>query len=298
MQRSIILLKDQLMLLAGVGEKFMVHTEIETATKLHCCTEYVGIGEEIHQQYMAAAESAKQKAIRCTEEVVRREEAERLEKTLAATEEEWKQEKKQLFKEAHQNQLKAIARQNAILEEKLRGEFANTLAHAQEEHRQQVKKAIKETWEEAEGVKDMAVLEVRADEQALARDEARKVAEQVAKEKKAAEVLASQKETRALDDQRRHMEVVHQQALEEQRQELERQFEGRLSDVRTQYQAKLDELQSRYEDQLANCQCLEGELQAMTDLKSEWEQKHANVKQEFSDFIDQFPGFRSEFLLN
>ena len=65
-----------------------------------------------------------------------------------------------------------------------------------------------------------------------------------------------------------------------------------------QYQAKLDELQSRYDDQLAKCQSLEGELQAMADLKAEWEQKHSNVKQEFSDFIDQFPGFRGEFLLN
>ena len=74
---------------------------------------------------------------------------------------------------------------------------------------------------------------------------------------------------------------------------IERQFEGRLSEVCTQYQAKLDELQSGYGNQLAK-----GELQAMADLKAEWEQKHADVKQEFSDFIDQFPGFRGEFLLN
>ena len=49
----------------------------------------------------------------------------------------------------------------------------------------------------------------------------------------------------------------------------------------SQYEAKLDELriQSSYEDQLANYQRLEGKLQAMTDLKNEWEQKR---KQEFS----------------
>ena len=67
----------------------------------------------------------------------------------------------------------------------------------------------------------MAVLEARADEQALAKDEARRVAEQVAIEKKAAEVLASQQQERALDDQRRCMEEVQQLALEEQWKKLE-----------------------------------------------------------------------------
>ena len=99
----------------------------------------------------------------------------------------------------------------------------------------------------------MAVLEARADEQALAKDEARRVAEQVAIEKKAAELQASQQQERALDDQRRHMKEVQQQALEEQWKDLDKQFEGRLSVVCTQYQAKLDELQSGYDDQRAKC---------------------------------------------
>ena len=45
-------------------------------------------------------------------------------------------------------------------------------------------------------------------------------------------MLASQQQERALDDQRRHMDEVQQQALEEQWKKLERQFEGRLGEVR------------------------------------------------------------------
>ena len=60
---------------------------------------------------------------------MRREEGEKQEQILAAAEEQWKQERQELFKKAHENQLRAIARQNSILEKRLRDEFANTLTH-------------------------------------------------------------------------------------------------------------------------------------------------------------------------
>ena len=228
---------------------------------------------------------------------MRREESERREQALAASEEMWKQERQELFKKAHENQLRAIARQNSILEKRLRDEFANTLAHTREQHSEQLKKALEEAWEEAEKVKDKSVLEARREEQTLAREEAMAVAERVAMERKAAEILGEKQREQALLNQKLHMEEVQQRAMEKQQQELERQFEERLSEVSIQYEAKMNDLQHRLDEQLVKCQCLEEELQAMTDLKTEWEQKHANMKQEFSDFIDQFPGFRGEFLL-
>ena len=202
-----------------------------------------------------------------------------------------------LFKKAHENQLRAIARQNSILEKRLRDEFANTLAHTQKQHSEQLKKALEKAWEEAEKVKNKTVLEARREEQTLAREEAMAVAERVAMERKAAEMLGEKQKEQALLNQKLHMEEVQQRVMEKQQQELERQFEERLSEVRIQYEAKLNDLQHRLDEQLVKCQCLEEELQAMMDLKTEWQQKHANMKQEFSDFIDQFPGFRGEFLL-
>lgn len=228
---------------------------------------------------------------------MRREEGEKQEQILAAAEEQWKQERQELFKKAHENQLRAIARQNSILEKRLRDEFANTLTHTQGQHSEQLKKALEKAWEEAEKAKNRAVLEARQEEQTLAKEEAMAVAERVAMERKAAEMQAEKLKKQVLVNQRQHMEEVQQKALEKQRQELERQFEARLSEVCNQYEAKLNDLQHRLDEQLVRCQCLEEELQAMTDLKTEWEQKHASVKQEFSDFIDQFPGFRGEFLL-
>ena len=89
------------------------------------------MGEDLRQQYQAAAEDSKQEAIRCAEEAVRREEEERRQQALAAARKEWQLERQQLFKEAHESQLRAIARQNRILEKKLRQEFADTIVQMQ-----------------------------------------------------------------------------------------------------------------------------------------------------------------------
>ena len=89
------------------------------------------MGEDLRQQYEVAAEESRQKAIRCTEEVVRREEEERRQQALAAARKEWQLERQQLFKEAHESQLRAIARQNSILEEKRRQEFADATVQMQ-----------------------------------------------------------------------------------------------------------------------------------------------------------------------
>lgn len=239
----------------------------------------------------------KQKAIRCTEEVVRREETAERERALAAARDEWKKERQELFKEAHQSQLRAIAKHSAILEEKLRNEFAETLMRAQDENRQHLQAMVEATWREAEELKQKAVAEARKEERALAREEAERVAERVVQEKRAAAELAAKEKAHALEELRRHLGNVQESALQDQCRKLERTFEQKLSEESAQYEVKLAELQKQHEEQVAVCQRLEGELEGMTDLKDEWARKHRDLKAAFSDFIDQFPGFRGEFLL-
>lgn len=167
----------------------------------------------------------------------------------------------------------------------------------QEANRQHLQKTLDETWEEAEELRQKAIAETRQEEQAQAEEEARRVAERVAREKTLAAELATRERAQALEDQRQHLEKVREQALDEQRQELEGQFERRMEEVAAHYEAKLAGLQERLDGEVAECQRLEGELRDMTQSRDEWEQKHANLKEEFSDFIDQFPGFRGDFLL-
>ena len=260
--------------------------------------EFAGIGEKLRQQYEQSVEEDKQKAIRCTEEVVRREESCRREHELDRARLDWKNERQKLFQEAHHSQLRAIARQNALLEQKLRKEFADTMVEAQDQHREHTEQVIKQTWAEAEIVKKKAIEDTRTEERDLAREEARKVAEQVAEENKKEAEKAAKEKAQALDDQRQYLGHVHSKELDEQRRELEAEFDVRLGEVSDDYEAKILELECRLKHQITVTQGLEKDLENMTGLKNEWQEKYKALKQEFSNFIDQFPGFRGEFLLD
>ena len=243
-------------------------------------------------------EENKQKAIRCTEDVVRREEICRREHELSMAKTEWKKERQHLFQEAHQSQLRAIARQNAILEQKLRKEFAETLIEVQGQHRQHMEEVIKQTWAEAEIVKQDAIDDMRKEEREIAKQEAKRVAESVAEEKSLEAELAAKEKAQALEEQRIHLGQLHSEALGEQKRQMEADFDKKLGDVCDDYKARLSELQSNLEEQIVANQTLERDLDNMTSLKNEWEEKYMALKQEFSNFIDQFPGFRGEILLD
>lgn len=260
--------------------------------------DFAGVGEKLRQQHEHTVEEDKQKAIRCTEEVVRREESRRREHELDRARLDWKNERQKLFQEAHHSQLRAIAKQNALLEQKLRKEFADTMVEVQGQHREHTEQVIKQTWAEAEIVKKKAIEDTRMEERDLAREEARKVAKQVAEEKQKDAERAAKEKAQALDDQRQYLGHVHSKALDEQRRELEAKFDVKLGEVSDTYEAKILELESRLEHQIAVAQTLEKDLEDMTGLKNEWKEKYEALKREFSNFIDQFPGFRGEFLLD
>ena len=122
---------------------------------------------------------------------MRREETSRREHELSMAKREWKNERQQLFQEAHKSQLRAIARQNAILEQKLRKEFAETLIEVQGQHREHIEEVTRQTWAEAEIVNENAIDDTRKEEREIARQEAEKVAERVAEEKSIEAELAA-----------------------------------------------------------------------------------------------------------
>lgn len=231
------------------------------------------------------------------EEVVRREEKSKSEKQLSSAKEDWKKERQKLFQEAHQTQLRAIARQSSLLEEKLRKEFAGTLQQITRDHSQELEKMIEKTWEEADLVTLEAVDKVRLEEQASAREEALTVAARVAEEKKCDSELAEETRMESLAKQKEQLDMECTQALARQNEDLELEFKDRMSNICEEYDTRLEELQKKYDEQLALSQQLQADLKAMTDLKVNWESKYTTMRAEFSDFIDQFPGFRGEFIL-
>ena len=229
---------------------------------------------------------------------MRREETSRREHELSMAKREWKNERQQLFQEAHKSQLRAIARQNAILEQKLRKEFAETLIEVQGQHREHIEEVTRQTWAEAEIVNENAIDDTRKEEREIARQEAEKVAERVTEEKSIEAELAAKERTQALEEQRIRLGQLHDESLRQQKKQLEAEFDEKLGEICDNYEARFSELQAKLEGHIAVNQTLERDLEDMTSLKDDWEGKYMALKQEFSNFIDQFPGFRGEFLLD
>ena len=243
------------------------------------------------------AEEDKQKAIRCTKEVVEREQTQIREDELSKAREAWKIEKQQLFQEAHQNQLRAIARQTGLLEDRLRKEFQDRLTRIDEEHQEYVELKVHDTWEKARVIREKAIANARLEEQHFAAKEAMKTAERVAQEKKEEKDQAEREKARALEDHTRYMEELQRKALHQQQKELDEHSAAKMKDLTVKYETRVSELRQQLSEETGDNQQLRTDLQEMTESRDSWELQYRNLKMEFADFIDQFPGFRAEFIL-
>lgn len=255
------------------------------------------IGEKIKLQTEEAAEDSRQRAIRCTKEVVEREEAQRREEELRKAREEWKKEKQQFFQEAHQNQLRAIALQTTILEKRLRDEFRECLAKTELENSRELERTVQRTWEEAKMKEDEAVVDAMREEHQLAKEEAKRVANRVVQEKEELRQVAEEDKIKALDNHTKVMEDLCRHALAEQQRELEQHHDAESREICEEYESRLAKLKQQSCEQEAEIQKLRNDLDEMTESRDSWELKYRNLREEFADFIDQFPGFRAEFIL-
>lgn len=229
--------------------------------------------------------------------MVEREQSQRRKEELFRAREVWKKEKQQFFQDAHQNQLRAIARQTAILEDKLKREFQEHLDKLGHENREHLERTIQNTWEEARQVEDKAVANARMEEQYLAKEEAKKVANMVAQERRKDKELADNEKARALEDHTKYMEGLCRQALAQQQSDLEKQSAAKMKEMNDECKLRLAEVEQQLIEQAADNEKLRTDLQEMAESRDNWELQYRNLKMEFSDFIDQFPGFRAEFIL-
>ena len=229
--------------------------------------------------------------------MVEREERQRREEELRKAREEWKNEKQQFFQEAHQNQLRAIALQTTILEKKLRGEFQECLAQTELENNRQLERTIQRTWEEAKVKEGETVGNARREERHLAEEEAERVANRVVQEKKDLWQMAEEEKIKALDEHTKVMEDLCQHALAEQQRELERHHDADSRAMCEEYESGLAKLTQQSCEQETEIQTLRNDLDKMTESRDSWELKYRHLREEFADFIDQFPGFRAEFIL-
>ena len=64
-----------------------------------------------------------------------------------------------------------------------------------------------------------------------------------------------------------------------------------------EYESKLAALTQLSNEQAAEMEALRIDLEEMRESRDDWELKYRNLRIEFADFIEQFPGFRAEFIL-
>lgn len=257
----------------------------------------LSVGESVRQRYVETAEEERERATRCREEVVRREEQQLREEALEKAREGWEKERQELFREAHQSHVRAIARHSDALEKELRKEFSATLEAVQRKHDKDVLETVQRVWGEADSVRERAVADSRLEEQAAAREEADREAELVAGEKRMLVQRLEEEKQRALREQKDALNDAHREGLQVHKRELRVEFDQELEFVSSDYEAKLGELQTRYDEELSTSGTLRQELADTTAEMIDWQQKYEKLKLEFSNFIDQFPGFRGDFIL-
>jgi len=257
----------------------------------------LGIGEAVQRKAQAVAEESKQKAIRCTEEVVRREESLRLEQELNKATEEWKRERQQIYLDAHHSQLRAIAKETAILEKQLRKEFREELVKVKDDCKKELDRMIKQTWNEASEIKKAAIAEACREEKALASQEAKRVAKQVQEEKRKEKEEAEKGKAKALANLTDMMNAECEVALAKKEDEMNTRFKTQLDEIQRNYDEERDKLKFELKELLLEKISLQNCLEETTASRDSWVMKHDSLKTEFSDFIDKIHGFRGEFVL-
>lgn len=255
------------------------------------------MGGAIEQKHALLAEEKKQMCIRLAEERVREEERVRYEQQLADARAKWREERRKLSIAAQEEQHRAIMRESTAQEERLREEFAHMLEHLAKEHESNLQETITKTLLEADAVKNSAVEEARLEEKELAKANAEGVAEEVRKQSERTAKEAEDIKQAALNEQKTHIHHWHDDQQQLLRNELQQYYADKLAATCEEHETQLASLQEELQEERNKRFHSQKELSKMTQLKDDWKFKYDKLKMEFSHFIDQFPGFKGEFIL-
>ena len=205
--------------------------------------------------------------------------------------------KELLLEEATKERLLAIVEANAVLTAELKQQEEFHIKLVREAEDKRLLQALKDASIEATKRQHEAVALAQADEQELARKEAEKVARITEERRVEASLQAEEDQQKALENQEQQLSEKHAAEMKAKEQEMQQTHADETSKLRQEYDTLLSQLNSKLQKELDINHHLTADLQQMTLEKEDWEKKYQNLKVEFSHFIDQFPGFRGEFIL-
>lgn len=205
--------------------------------------------------------------------------------------------KEQLLEEATKERLLAIVEANTKLTAELKQQEELNIKLVREAEDRRLQQALKDAASEASKQQDEAVALARAEEQELARKEAERVAQITEDRRIEAALHAEEQQRKALENQEQQLNEKHTAKMKAKEQELQQAHHDEIDDLKQKYEALLSQLSAKLEEERGINGRLTADLEQMTAEKEDWETKYQNLKVEFSHFIDQFPGFRGEFVL-
>ena len=205
--------------------------------------------------------------------------------------------KEQLLEEAAKERLLAIVEANTKLTAELKQQEELNIKLVREAEDRRLQQALKDAASEASKRQDEAVALARAEEQELARKEAERVAQITEDRRIEAALHADEQQRKALENQEQQLNEKHAAKIKAKEQELQQAHDDEIDDLKQKYEAQLSQLSAKLEEERGINGQLTADLEQMSAEKEDWETKYQNLKVEFSHFIDQFPGFRGEFVL-
>ena len=206
-------------------------------------------------------------------------------------------EKEILLEEARKERLIAIAEANATLTAEFKREEELNIKCVREAEEKRLQKALKDAATVASQRQNEAVAKARREEQELARKEAERIAQITEERKLEASLQAEEEQRKALENQELLLNQKHTAAMDAKQMELQEIHRNETDELQQHYDLLLSQMSAKLEEEQGSNHQLTADLQEMTKQKEEWEKKYHSIKLEFSHFIDQFPGFRGEFIL-
>ena len=216
---------------------------------------------------------------------------------LAKAADEAMREKEVLLEEARKERLIAIAEANATLTAELKRKEELNIKNVREAEEKRLQKALKDAADVAAQRQNEAVAKARREEQELARKEAERIAQITEERRLEATLKAEEEQRKALENQESLLNQKHAAAMEAKQTELQGKHRNEINELKQHYDLLLSQISTKLQEEQGSNHQLTADLQEMTAQKEEWEKKYHSVKLEFSHFIDQFPGFRGEFVL-
>lgn len=205
--------------------------------------------------------------------------------------------KELLLEEARKERLIAIAEANATLTTELKRQEELHIKSVREAEEKRLQKALKDAAKVASQRQSDAVASARKEEQELARKEAERVAQITEERRVEAALQAEEEQRKALENQESLLNQKHASAMEAKETELQEIHRNEMDKLKQHYDVLLSEMSAKLQEEQSSNHQLTTDLEEMTKQKEEWEEKYQCLKLEFSHFIDQFPGFRGEFIL-